>query len=245
MATGRKRVYRTVGVVPLADEAASGTGAASGFAVTLDGRRARTPGGAALAFPGEALARAVAAEWEAQEEEIRPHAMPLTRLANTAIDRVAGGRDAVVAAMATYAESDLLCYRAEAPRDLVDRQAALWQPLLDWAAEEHGARLAVTAGISPIEQPAAALRALKDAVAVFADLELTALADAAGVAGSIVIALALAADRIGPVAAFEAAQLDETFQNERWGTDAEAARRQSSLRADLEAAAAFIALARR
>lgn len=229
-----KRTYRVVAVEP----------AGGRFAVTLDGAAARTPAGEPLAFPGEALARAVADEWRAQEDEVRPHAMPLTRLAATAIDRVGRQRAGVVDGVARHADADLLCYRSGFPRDLAERQRACWQPLLDWAAETHGARLRVTDDITHVAQPRGAVESLRAAVEALDDLELAALSSVVAASGSLVIALALAAGRIDAEEAFAASRLDEDFQIERWGADDEAADRARALGDDIRAAATFLALAR-
>lgn len=229
-----KRFYGAVGVAPLGD----------GFTVTLDGRAVRTPAGRPLTLPTEALARAVAGEWEAQEENVRPHTMPMMHLANAAIDRVEPRRQEVIEQTVAYARNDMLCYRADSPPELADRQAASWQPLLDWAAETHGARLTVTCGVTPRDQPAAALDALGAAVEALDDLELAALADVTGASGSLIVALALAAGRIDADEAHAVSQLDESYQVEKWGEDAEAQDRCRRLHADIRAAAAFLALAR-
>jgi chaperone required for assembly of F1-ATPase len=218
--------------------------AEGGFTVTLDGRPALTPGGAPLTLPGRALAEAVAAEWAAQDEEIRPHTMPLTGLANSAVDGVAPGRRAVVEHAVKYAATDLLCYRAGNQPELARRQHAEWQPLLDWAADALGAPLAVTEGIAPVDQPAAALDALGRAVEALDHMELAALSSLTAACGSLVLALALAAGRIGASEAYALSQLDETYQIEKWGADDEAAARRQAVRAEIEAAAAFLALSR-
>ncbi len=229
-----KRFYGAVSVAPLGD----------GFTVTLDGRAVRTPAGRQVTLPTEALARAVAGEWEAQEENVRPHTMPMMQLANAAIDRVQPHRHEVVEQAVGYARTDLLCYRADSPPELTDRQAASWQPLLDWAAETYRARLRVTRGVTAVGQPAAALDALGAAVEALDDLELAALASIAGASGSLIVALALAAGRIGADEAHAVSQLDESYQVEKWGEDVEAQARYRRLHADIRAAAAFLALAR-
>ncbi|MCZ6466268.1 MAG: ATPase, partial [Alphaproteobacteria bacterium] len=192
-----KRFYGAVGVAPLGD----------GFTVTLDGRAVRTPAGRPLTLPTEALARAVAGEWEAQEENVRPHTMPMMQLANAAIDRVEPQRREIIEQTISYARTDMLCYRADSPPELTDRQAASWQALLDWAAETHGARLTVTCGVTPQDQPEAALDALGAAVAALDDFELAALADVTGATGSLIVALALGAGRIGADEAHAVSQL--------------------------------------
>jgi chaperone required for assembly of F1-ATPase len=215
-----------------------------GFRVLLDGKAIKTPAKAEMALPTQALAEAIAAEWQAQGEDVEARSLVLTGLAWTAIDRVSPGREQVVDELAGYATHDVVCYHAEAPVDLIARQRELWQPLLDWAARSLDAPLAVAAGVVSIEQPPEALAALRKAVAARDDFELTALSAAAGAAGSLVIGLALAAGRIDAATAFEAAQLDESYQIERWGEDPEAARRRAAIKADLATAERFLALLR-
>lgn len=214
----------------------------AGWGVMLDGRPLRTPAKRKLCVPSEKLAGAIAAEWEAQDPDIRPQTMPLTRLAATAIDRTAEERDKIVAEVAGYAGTDLVCYRAEHPPALVARQTSAWQPLLDWAAGRYDAGLTVTAGIVPKAQSPAALRAYAGVVAALDDFRLTALHAATAACGSLVIALALHEGRVDAEAAFQASQLDETFQIEAWGEDAEATKRREALAADIAAAARFLAL---
>jgi len=215
-----------------------------GYSVVLDRRPVKTPGGLPLVIPSAALAGAVAEEWRAQEETIRPHTMPLTQLAATAVDKVGPARRAVVDQLVSYGATDLLCYRAGEPADLVARQAASWQPLVDWAKETCGARLVVTAGVIPVDQPVSAIDALRTAVESFSDLELTAMAGIVQASGSLVVGLALVLGRIDGEAAFEISQLDESYQMERWGDDSEAVERRRRLRDDIRAAATFLALAR-
>jgi len=216
--------------------------AEGGHAVLLDGKPMRTPAKAALVVPSRRLAEAIAAEWQAQGDEIVREALGLTRLASTAIDLVAPRRAEIVAAVARYAGTDLVCYRAEHPPELVARQERVWQPLVDWAAERHGAPLVVTAGIVPQPQPAASVAALAAAVAAYDAMALTALHLATAACGSLVLALALAEGRLDAEAAFAAAQLDESFEIERWGEDAEATKRRNELRDDIAYAARFLAL---
>ncbi len=208
----------------------------SGFAIRLDGRDIHTPGQAVLVLPSTGLAEAVAGEWAAQGERIEPATMPLMSLACTAIDQVAPNRGAVIGELLDYAASDLLCYRAAHPETLVARQGEVWQPLLDWAARELDAPLRVTCGIRHKPQPDDALAALRRAVEALDDLSLTALDCATRASGSVIIALALHRGRVGADAAFEAAELDGTFQIELWGEDPEATRRRAAIRADLAAA---------
>ncbi|KGM30919.1 ATP12 family protein, partial [Inquilinus limosus] len=158
-----KRFYKTVDVVP----------AGGGFGVTLDGKPIRSPAKADFTLPTRALAEAVAAEWDAQADEVVPSAMPLMQLAATAIDKVAPNRQVIIDTIAPYGGTDLLCYRAEAPAALAERQAAAWQPLLDWAMTAHDAPLAATTGIVHQAQPESSLKALHAAVAAQDDWRLT------------------------------------------------------------------------
>lgn len=229
-----KRFYDAV-------EVAEGSG---GFAVALDGKTVNTPGRAKLGLPNAALAEAVAAEWRAQGEKVDPHTMRLTRLANTAIDRVAGRREPVISEITGFAANDLLCYRAAAPPELVARQSAAWQPVLDWAERRHGVRLMVTTGMSPVDQPDESLHGVTAAVARFDDFALAALHSATAASGSALIGLALADGEIDAEAAWACTDLDDAWQAERWGADDEADRRRRALRADLLAASRFLALCR-
>jgi chaperone required for assembly of F1-ATPase len=232
MATMR-RFYREVSVEPATP---------AGFQVLLDRRPMRTPAKAALVLPGRGLAEAIAAEWREQGDEVRPRSMPMTRLACTGIDRVAPRRAAVVDQIAAYAATDLMCYRAAAPPELVERQRRAWQPLLDWAARRYEARLHVMTGVTPRPQPPAALAALRAAVAGYDNLALGALAAATAACGSLVIALALAERHIAADLAWQISQLDESFQIERWGEDAEAAGRRAALKDEIETAERFLGL---
>jgi chaperone required for assembly of F1-ATPase len=216
----------------------------SGWGVALDGRPMRTPGKNELVVPSEKLAAAIAAEWDAQQDDIRPTTMPLTRLAATAIDRTAPRRDRVVDEIAGYAGTDLVCYRAEHPAPLVARQHAVWQPLIDWAALRYDAALAVTSGVIPKRQSPAALKAFAAAVAAQDVLRLTALHALTAACGSLVIALAVLEDRLDATEAFAASQLDETFQIEVWGEDAEAAARRRRRWSEMQAASRLLALLR-
>ena len=216
--------------------------AEGGWSIALDGKSMRTPGKNGLVVPSQALAAAIAAEWDAQQTEIRPATMPLTRLAATAIDHTAMQRDRVVAETADYAGTDLVCYRADHPPALAARQHAAWQPLIDWATLRYDAALAVTSGVIPTAQSPATLNAFARAVAALDDFRLTALHTLTASCGSLVVALALLEGRIDAETAFAVSQLEETFQIEAWGEDAEAAERRRALAADIEAAARFIAL---
>ena len=231
---GRKRIYQSV----------TTAAEAGGHAVRLDNRAARTPAGQGLVLPTAALAEAVAAEWQNQGETVQPETMPLTQLAATAIDRIEAERTRVIEALVAYGASDLVCYRSERPADLAARQEAQWEPLLKWAATALGARLGVTRDVFPLPQPAAATEALRSAVAALGTFELAALSCIVQISASLVIGLALVKGRLDAEAAFSAAMLDERYQAERWGEDAWASARAARLRAELVAAARFLALAR-
>jgi len=196
-----------------------------GHAVRLDGRSPRAPGGTPLVLPTAALAALTAREWDAQDPVIVMTAMPATRLAWTALEKIGPSRDAVADEVARYAGSDLLCYRAGGPRELVAEQAAAWDPLLEWAGSELGAALEATTGIIHREQPAQSLARVKALALACDDFALTGLAHAAGLLGSAVLALALRQGRLTGLEAHDLARLDEAFQERLWGVDAEAAHR--------------------
>ena len=227
-----KRFYKAVTVAPAGD----------GWEVRLDDRPVKAPSGAPLVLARRALADAIAEEWSDQGERIRPDAMPFYRLAATAIDRVGPRRDEVISVTLKFAETDLLCYRAENPPELAQRQGERWQPLLDWARETLACDMRVTRGVIPVNQPAAALSALERALAELDDLQLTALSAIAAAAGSLVIALALARGRIDAETASDLAQLDEVFQAEQWGQDREAVLRRQRIRTEIAESARFLNL---
>ncbi|MBU6445594.1 MAG: ATPase [Alphaproteobacteria bacterium] len=215
-----------------------------GFVVLLDGKPLKTPSRSAYALPRRALAEAVAEEWRGQGEQIDPDTMPITRLANTAMERVPASRAPVAEQALALGRSDLLCYRADTAPELAARQAAAWDPLLDWLAERYGAKLRTGAGITFVEQPAAALAALRRTVEQLDDFALTGLSAAAAILGSLVLALALSEGRIDAAEAMRLATLDEVFQSERWGVDAEAQARLDRLGAELAAVERFLRLIR-
>lgn len=192
-----------------------------GFAVHLDGRPVRTPAKAPLILPTERLAAHVAAEWQAQETEVRPDTMPATRMANSAIDKVAPQFDAVVEEMARYGGSDLLCYRADGPEELVARQR-IWDDSLAWLRNRFDVGLVVTAGVIPVPQPEATLNTLRAEVARLSPFELAALHDLVGISGSLVLGLAVAHGHMTGAEAFALSRIDEAFQAESWGADDEA-----------------------
>ncbi|HEX6866955.1 MAG TPA: ATP12 family protein [Caulobacteraceae bacterium] len=227
------RGYKEPGELPrrfykVADVAAE----AGGYAVRLDGRTPRSPAGKPLVLPTQALAALAAGEWAAQGEHLRTDTMPATRLANTALDRVSQARAEVAGEVARYAGSELLCYRAGEPLALVERQARDWQPLLDWAADELGVALEAVEGIVHCEQPAASLARVEALAGELDDFTLAGLAHATALFGSAVLGLALQRGRLGGEAAFALSRLDEAFQEELWGVDAEAAERTERLAAE-------------
>ena len=213
-----------------------------GFTVTLDNRFVKTPSGGDLVVPGEALAQAIANEWDAQEEVIKPHSMPMMQLTCTALDRISKEREAIVERISSYAGSDLICYLADGPDDLVRLQRATWQPLLDWAHETYELDLKVTSGITYVDQTDKTMQAAKNIFVTLNDYDVTVLAELIQVTGSFVIGLAVFAKRLTPEAAFEASQLDESWQIERWGEDEEATLRRDTVLFDIRAAANFIEL---
>ena len=218
-----------------------------GHEVLLDGRPMRLPGGPALRLRSQTLADAIAAEWQAaggaKGGEMSLDAVPLTRLAGTAQERVARDPGACVAALARYGEADLLCYRAERPAILVADQSRSWDPLLDWAADALGARLRVTAGVIHVPQPEPALAGLTRAVAGFGADGLAGLGIAVPALGSLVLGLALALGRLDAPAATALGTLDERHQIDAWGHDDEAARRLELIGRDVALAARFMTLA--
>ncbi len=215
-----------------------------GFSVTLDGRAVRTPAGQPLLLPTRALAEEIAEEWQSQGDEIKPATMPMMQLAATALDRIRLQRLDVVEQIVNYARTDLVCYRAGEPVELVARQEATWGPVLDWLAERYGARLTVTNGVIPVPQDEAAVERLRQAVLGLDDLRLAALSSATAACGSLVLALALVEGRLNVEETFVASQVDETFQIELWGEDAEAADRRDALRNDIAGAGRFLGLCR-
>ena len=222
--------------------------AEAGFWVLLDRRPVRLPGGAVLRIGSERLALAIAAEWQAAGEgrggSLSFEDTPLTRLAGTAQERIAGDSWVTVDAIARYGETDLLCYRAEAPEELVQRQVRRWQPWLDWVAAEYEAPLRVGVGVAPIRQHRGSISALRRAVARHDPYALAGLGLAVPALGSLVLGLALARGRIDAEEAYGLGALDELFQAEKWGEDAEAARRRASIAGDIGLAARFMELAR-
>ncbi len=227
-----KRFYKQAAVSP--EE--------GGVAILLDGRPVRTPARNLLRVPTEELAEAVAEEWNAQGERVDPRSMPLTGLANAAIDRVVPDPAAFGRTLAEYGESDLLCYRADGPQSLVERQEEMWEPLLAWARTRFGVEFETTTGVMHRRQPAATVDQLGRAVAARGPFQLAGLAPLVTIAGSLIIALALAEGAIGLEAAWDAALLDEAWQAEQWGEDPLAAASLANRRREFESAYRFLTL---
>ncbi len=228
-----KRFYRSAEIVPV-DQ---------GFEIRLDGRPLRTPGRAPLLVEKESLAQAIAGEWKAQGEKIDPRSMPLTGLANAAIDRIAPDRPRFARGLAVYGESDLLCYRAEGPAPLVRLQSAHWNPILEWAGRRFDVAFETVNGIIHRPQPPATVERLAHAVHSRGAFELAGLSPLVTVSGSLVIALALAEGGIIELEqAWSAATLDEQYQIDQWGEDPEALKALSGRRFDFEAGARFLGL---
>jgi chaperone required for assembly of F1-ATPase len=227
-----KRFYRNAAVEAVEDGC---------FAVLLDGKPVKTPRKKRSRMP-RALAEAVAAEWNAQGEAFEPAEMILVKCVNTAVDHVVGKERIVIDGVMEYA-NDLLCYRSDKP-DLAAEQAAAWNPLLDWAAADLGARLKTGVGIVHIGQDPAALDALRRKLETLDAFALTALCGAAAILGSLVLALAIAGRRLTPEKAFALSRIDEAYQTARWGRDEEAERRAGRLEAELKALSSVLLLVR-
>jgi len=195
----------------------------NGFEIALDDRVLTTPGRTPLVLPTDAMAQLVAAEWEAQIEKVDPTAMPFTRMANSAIDRIGAQRPDVVDYIVGYAETDLLCYRAKGPAALIERQRVAWDPMLDWASEVFGARLIPTEGIMPIAQDQGALAKLSQEVEHHDDFGLMGLHDLVSLTGSLILGLAAARNVADAKDIWTLSLLDENWQIEQWGEDLEAA----------------------
>jgi chaperone required for assembly of F1-ATPase len=230
-----KRFYKDVAV-----ETVDG-----GFRVTLDGRAMKTPAKRPLVVPTAALADVIAAEWRGQGSEIDPGTMPVTRLANSVVDGVVDRMVEVAEDAAKYAGTDLICYRAEQPERLVERQTALWDPILDWAEEALGARFLVADGIMHVAQDAEALMAVRRAFGAYGPWALAGLHTVTTLTGSALVALALARGRLDADAAWEAAHVDEHWSFEVWGRDAEAEARLAHRRTEFDAAVSVRAVERR
>ncbi len=208
----QKRFWTAVGIVADGD----------GYAVELDGRRVRTPGKAALTLPTREMAEAMAAEWDAQEQVIDPLSMPVTRAANSAIERVTPQRHEVAQMLVAYGDADLLCYRADAPAELVARQAAAWDPALDWADRVLGARLVPYHGVIHRPQNANVMAVFGREVHAMTPFQLTGFHDLVTLSGSLVLGLAAARRWRDAEEIWALSRLDELWQQEKWGRDEEA-----------------------
>jgi chaperone required for assembly of F1-ATPase len=193
-----------------------------GYSVTLDDRPVKTPAKRALVLPSRAYAQAVAQEWDAQTDVIQPLFMPFTRTANAAIDKVATQHSEVAEMLADYGDSDLLCYRAETPQELVDRQASLWDPLLEWGADTLGARLTPRTGVIHVPQEPDALVILRTRVHALSSFELAAFHDLVSLSGSLILGFACACDARDVAELWDISRLDEVWQAEQWGKDEDA-----------------------
>ncbi|MCK5574916.1 MAG: ATPase [Sphingomonadales bacterium] len=213
-----------------------------GYAILLDGRSVKTPAKSVLTVPTKALAEAMAAEWEAQVEDVNPDAMPLTRHANTALDRVSEQRNLVVGEVSGFGATDLVCYRAAYPSELVTTEAEGWDPVLAWLEKTHGITLNVAQGVVAVEQPDEALSALKVLVGGYDDFALAALHTATHILGSVVLALALFDGELSDEQAWGLSRMDEDYQERQWGGDAEATKVGERRRQALFSAHAFFSL---
>lgn len=224
-----KRFYKEAVAVPVE----------GGHEVHLDSRPVRTPARATLLLPTPALGAAVAAEWAGQGEEIDPRAMMMTGLSNAAIDEIAPNAAKFAAGIAAYGESDLLCYRADSPAPLVQRQAEQWDPLLEWAAARYAVTFAVTSGVLHVAQKPETLARMQAVVGAFDPFLLAGLSTLVTISGSLVCGLALVENAFDPDAVWQAAELDELWQAEQWGDDAEAEARREKRRTEFDAAVTF------
>jgi len=230
-----KRFYQDVGVASAGD---------SNFRVTLDGRTMRTPAKREFALPTRPLAEAVAEEWRAQGTVILPASMPLTRIMNSAIDGVADRAPEVRESILAYGGSDLLCYLADGPRELIERQSRAWGPIHAWIKHSHDIELMLGSGVMPLAQDAGMLARLDGVLGDRSVPELAALSVITSSTGSLLLALAVLHDRLTAPDAWRAATIDEDYQTEMWGEDAEAARRRALVWADVEAASRLLSLVR-
>jgi chaperone required for assembly of F1-ATPase len=228
-----KRFYADVSVK--ADEG-------GGAALLLDGKPVRTPGKARLVIPNAALAEAIAAEWRGQGERIDPATMPLTKLANSIIDGVAGKEEPVIDDMLGYAASDLLCYRADGPEGLIAKQSEHWDPVLEWAKRDLGVPMRLAQGVMHVTQPQASLDTIRKRLAAYDAWRLAALHVMTGLSGSALLALATALGRLSPEEAWAAAHVDEDWQIGQWGEEAEAKDRRARRHRDFTAAAKMLSL---
>lgn len=227
-----KRFYKDVAV----------SGEGHGFGLLLDGKAVRTPGKAPLTVPTKALAEGIAEEWRAQGDRIDPTTMPLTKMANSAIDGVVGRTEAVVDDILAHARADLLCYRADGPQGLIEAQAEQWDPVIAWAADALHAPFNLAEGVVHAVQPESSIAALRTEVEKLDAFGLAALHIMTTLTGSALLPLAVVLKRLDPDAAWKAAHVDEDWQISRWGQDAEAKARRAARRRDFDAAARALEL---
>jgi chaperone required for assembly of F1-ATPase len=213
-----------------------------GWGIRLDGRPVKTPARAALIVPTAALAEAIAGEWRSVEDDIDPREMPITGLANAAIDRVAPSKDAFAEGVALYADADLACYRAEGPPGLIERQEQSWDALLGWARRRYDVDFVTTSGLMHVAQPPATVGRLAHAVATLDAFRLTVLSPLVTIGGSLIAALAVLEKALSPEQAWEAVSIDDRWQLEQWGADNEAVVALENRRSDFFAAARFLEL---
>jgi chaperone required for assembly of F1-ATPase len=214
----------------------------AGWSIALDGRPVKTPARAALAVPTQALAEAIADEWRSVEGDVDPRAMPLTGLANAAIDRVAPERQAFAGGLARYGEADLACYRSDWPPELVERQEAAWDPLLAWARRRYDLDFSTSSGLMHIPQPQATVERLAHEVERLDAFRLAGLSPLVTVGGSLIAALAVLEKTMSPEQAWDAVSIDERWQLEQWGADPDAETALANRRSDFFAAARFLEL---
>ncbi len=226
-----KRFYQKVSVSP-------------DLRILLDGKPVHTPGRLPLVLPNTALARAMAKKWEAQGDVILPSSMPFTGLANAAIERISPDPGAFAANLSVFAESELLCYRADGPEPLVARQAELWDPVLAWARTRYDVSFTLIAGVMHQPQPSAMIARLSDVMMARSAFELAALSPIVTISGSLVVALAVFEGELEPAVAFDVSHLDELWQAELWGEDDLALGQRASRRTDFLAACTFLNLLR-
>ena len=213
-----------------------------GWGVELDGKPLRTPARVPLQVPTEKLAQAIVAEWDGVSGEIEPRAMPLTGLANAAIDRISADKKAFADGIARYAEADLACYRADGPPGLIERQTALWDELLAWGRRRFDVDFRTTSGLLHVDQPLATVEQLAHAVAALDAFRLAGLSPLVTIGGSLIAALGVLEEAFTPPQAWSAVSVDDHWQLEQWGSDAEAEAALENRRTDFTAAARFLEL---
>ena len=227
-----KRFYKDVSVCEKEDH----------FAVLLDGKTIKTPEKKLCVMPTEVMANKIAEEWREQGEDINPGSMPITKLMNTAIDRVGGRRTELIEELVEYAGTDQLCYRADHPPELIEQQNSCWDPLLKKITVAHGVELKTTCGVVFVQQPKEQMDKIRNYLAAIGDFPLMAFYMMTTVTGSVTIGINLFEGHITADEAWNAGQLDENFQISQWGTDAEAEERRNNLKLELDNANLFLSL---